>query len=162
LLWANAIYINQGDIVERNKQVAMIALTFQNASRYVIDIGEVSANSAVALDDILAFCGCIDAENVLELCRSKAADKAIRKLYEHPWLRLDSTKVDVTRCVFDIYETKAYPWEIFRSHPMLIKGDSANFSYNLPKRMPFMVRMKSCIKRYLHEDTREELLLLLR
>jgi hypothetical protein len=52
LMWIDAICIDQTNIQERNDQVAMMGQIYNKATRVVIDVGEASEDSALALDAI--------------------------------------------------------------------------------------------------------------
>jgi len=50
VLWADAICINQDDIEEKGCQISLMADIYSTANRVLIDLGEDSADSALALD----------------------------------------------------------------------------------------------------------------
>ncbi|KAI0469144.1 HET-domain-containing protein [Xylaria cf. heliscus] len=48
MLWVDAICINQGDLVERGRQVALMEQIYRNASKTIVYLGEKSADSDLA------------------------------------------------------------------------------------------------------------------
>ena len=52
LLWVDAICINQFDIIERNRQVSLIAAIFKSAGHAIPWLGEPDTDSRLAMDTL--------------------------------------------------------------------------------------------------------------
>jgi hypothetical protein len=49
LFWADAVYINQDDNVEKSQQVRLMQRIYSGSSLIIVDLGEEADNSALAL-----------------------------------------------------------------------------------------------------------------
>jgi hypothetical protein len=120
LVWVDAICIDQGNIDERNAQVAMMGQIFQSARRVVIDIGETSDSSDEALHAIMH---CSE-QTLYAMDLGLRIKDAVSKLYERAWFG----RVWVLQEAFRSKEavvlcgTGLVPWSIFR--PFRIWVDS--------------------------------------
>jgi hypothetical protein len=120
LVWIDAICIDQGNVGERNAQVAIMGQIFQNARRVIIDIGEASPNSDRALHAIV---NCSEkALYAMDLGLQIRDD--VGELYRRPWF----DRVWVLQEAFRSEEasvlcgTRLVPWASFR--PFRIWVDS--------------------------------------
>jgi hypothetical protein len=52
LIWADDIYINQSDLLEKNQQVAQIGQMYQSAQHTIIFLGESTFDSDIIIDTL--------------------------------------------------------------------------------------------------------------
>jgi hypothetical protein len=138
LVWIDAICIDQGNIGERNAQMAIMSQIYQNARRVVIDIGEASPSSDRALHAIM---NC--SEKVLyamELGLQIRDD--VGELYQRPWFE----RVWVLQETFRSEEatvlcgTTLVPWASFRPFKIWVDSrpawESEHWHVELPGIVP--------------------------
>ena len=123
LVWIDAICIDQGNVDERNAQLAMMGRIYQTACRVVIDIGEASDSSDQALEAINHSSG--KALYQMELALN--IKTPVQKLYD----RALFGRVWVLQEVFQLKEavvlcgTDLVPWQFFRPFRIWVDSRSA-------------------------------------
>jgi hypothetical protein len=141
IIWVDAICIDQDNIEERNAQVAIMGQIYQRASHVIIDIGEASKDSDLALDAIThcSDTGLYSFELGLEI------RDAVNALYRRPWFN----RVWVLQEAFMSKEatvlcgTRLVPWSIFRPRRIWVDSRPAHelepWHVKLPASIPHIV-----------------------
>lgn len=86
VLWADAICINQQDLVERSHQVTLLRDTFEGAENVIVWLGEDTGDANEAFEILQAIDSSSSHIEILDLLDSERG-KALGKLLERSWFR---------------------------------------------------------------------------
>ncbi|KAH9203921.1 heterokaryon incompatibility protein-domain-containing protein, partial [Leptodontidium sp. 2 PMI_412] len=83
IIWADAICINQGNLVEQGQQVQIMAKIYSNAHRVIVWLGDETEEIKGALEDIQLAAD----EEATEHSKKKTNKQAILKLLKQQWFQ---------------------------------------------------------------------------
>ncbi len=86
ILWADAICINQQDLVERSHQVILLRDTFERAENVIVWLGEDAGDASEAFETLRAIDSSSSDSHIFDLV-TFGRGKALRKLLGRSWFR---------------------------------------------------------------------------